>query len=580
MATELTGTTEPARGHAPTRTVMASMFARAGEMGARIGAHDWSDTPLGDVEAWPPSLRHALSLSLQSRDAIVVWWGPELVMLCNDACRDALGGLYGRALGCDGERGWPEIWSNVAPQLRSVLAGAGATSSDDIALIVDRDGRLEERYFTFSHSPIDCAASGSSSGVGGVFTSITETTHRVRAEQPERRAGAEPRRRADALATRLQRGLLPDVLPDSDGVTAAAAYIPRTDEDAAGGDWYELMELDEGRTLVAAVGDILGHGVAAATAMSELRHSLRLLAAEGTQPAEALGRLNEFVHTVGSGHFATCWYGWINREAMTITYASAGHLPPLLIGPNAAASVIGGGVGAPVGALRGTIYREERLALPPGAMVLLYTNGLVEHHVAPDADPIECLVRQAHGAEPRRLVADLVAQMPANGSRRDDAAVLALRVERFTPHFHRELPLLLTALRDLRNDLRGWLAEQSIDPQVAAEVVLGVCEIVTNAVEHAIEPRRPSVTVEARVRGDVLTIEVRDSGRWRIRRHQPERGRGIAIARKLLDIDIERGSAGTTVRLRRVIESTTLDAGIERSDESGGTGPTRLTTTA
>jgi serine phosphatase RsbU (regulator of sigma subunit)/anti-sigma regulatory factor (Ser/Thr protein kinase) len=357
--------------------------------------------------------------------------------------------------------------------------------------------------------------------------------------------------RAENIATELQHRLLPEALPQTEGVSAAAAYIAGSNEADVGGDWYDLVPLDDGTRLLIAIGDMVGRGIAAAAAMSELRNALRLLAAEGTQPAEALTRLNEFVHAVGSGHFATVWYCIVDREEMTITYASAGHVPPLLFEPMERARLIDGVNGPPIGARRGAKYREERISVAPGSTFVLYTDGLVEHGLTADADPIDRLVAETVVADPAEMVRRLTAILPDAGDRRDDTAVLAVRVDPVRDAFRYQVPLDLAELRALRHALRGWLEAHDVSDRESTEIVLAMCEIVTNAIEHPIAPSVPWVDVVARRGPCDVTLRVRDHGHWRSRRHEPERGRGIAIVRRLVDVDFERAPTGTTVVLRR-----------------------------
>jgi signal transduction histidine kinase/CheY-like chemotaxis protein len=164
--------------HPPTD--LDDVFLAGGEMGARMRAYPWETTPLGRVEQWPQSLRTAVSICLASRFPILLWWGPKLVMLYNDAYRPLLGtSKHPTALGQVGTECWPEIWDIIGPMLHGVLERGEATWSDDQLLTLDRNGYLEECYFTFSYSPIR----DESGGIGGVFTAVTETTQRVVGER-------------------------------------------------------------------------------------------------------------------------------------------------------------------------------------------------------------------------------------------------------------------------------------------------------------------------------------------------------------------------------------------------------------
>ncbi|MEP1079434.1 PAS domain S-box protein [Leptolyngbya sp. PL-A3] len=156
------------------------IFVGGGEMGVLMRSLDWSQTPLGPAETWSQSLRTSLSICLMSRFPILIWWGPELVMLYNDAYRPILGATkHPKALGQRGAECWQEGWSVTGPMLEGVLATQQSTQSDDQLLVLSRNGYLEECYFTFSYSPIP----DETGQVGGVFTAVTETTARVISER-------------------------------------------------------------------------------------------------------------------------------------------------------------------------------------------------------------------------------------------------------------------------------------------------------------------------------------------------------------------------------------------------------------
>ena len=149
------------------------------QLGALMRAMDWSRTQLGPLETWPQSLRTSVSTCLNSRFAIVIWWGPDLVMLYNDAYRDIIASKHPSALGNPGRECWPEIWDTIGPMLNGVIQHGDATWSDDLLLMLARHGYPEECYFTFSYSPI----SDESGGIGGIFTPVMETTERVIGER-------------------------------------------------------------------------------------------------------------------------------------------------------------------------------------------------------------------------------------------------------------------------------------------------------------------------------------------------------------------------------------------------------------
>jgi PAS domain S-box-containing protein len=157
-----------------------TLFTGGGEMGALMRSHDWSQTLLGSVSSWSHSLKTAVSICLNSRFPMVIWWGKEFILLYNDAWRPILGPLkHPHALGKPGYEWWRENWHIIGQQLNSVVETGEATWSDDLLLPTSRYGYLEEAYYTYSYSPIFLETGE----VGGVFTAVAETTQRVLGER-------------------------------------------------------------------------------------------------------------------------------------------------------------------------------------------------------------------------------------------------------------------------------------------------------------------------------------------------------------------------------------------------------------
>jgi PAS domain S-box-containing protein len=157
-----------------------NVFAGGGEMGAHMRAFNWSATSLGPVEGWSQPLRSAVSICLNSRFPILLYAGPELLVLYNDAFIPYFGRKHPElALGRPGSEAWAEIWHVIGPMLEGVFTTGQATGADDLMLLIDRAGYLEETYRTFSYSPI-----GLETGrVEGVFTAVNFTTERVIGER-------------------------------------------------------------------------------------------------------------------------------------------------------------------------------------------------------------------------------------------------------------------------------------------------------------------------------------------------------------------------------------------------------------
>ncbi len=164
-----------------------SILAGGGVMGAVMRAHEWTASPLGPVSAWPPSLRTTVSLTLNSQFPTIIFWGPDFVMLYNDAYMPILADKHPTALGRPARELWSEIWSIVGPMLHGVLTTGEATWSSDLFLPIIHNGAVGEHYFTFSYSPIR----DEDGAVRGVFCPVTETTARLLGERREQRLRAE-----------------------------------------------------------------------------------------------------------------------------------------------------------------------------------------------------------------------------------------------------------------------------------------------------------------------------------------------------------------------------------------------------
>jgi GAF domain-containing protein len=151
------------------------IFSGGGELGKLMRSLDWSKTVLPPPEAWEPSLKAAVSICLNSRFPIVIFWGRDFALLYNDAYRQILGPKHPFALGTPARECWHEIWDTIGSMLQSVLDTGQATWSEDLQLILNRNLPREECYFTFSYSAIRTDFGK----VGGIFCAVTETSERV-----------------------------------------------------------------------------------------------------------------------------------------------------------------------------------------------------------------------------------------------------------------------------------------------------------------------------------------------------------------------------------------------------------------
>ena len=143
-----------------------------------VQSFDWASTPLGPMLEWPPSLRVAVGICLNSRFPMFVWWGPELINIYNDAYIPVLGKRHGDALGWPARSLWGEIWDVIGPQADAVMQRGEATWNERVLLVMERNGYTENTYFTWSYSPIR----DEKGNVGGLFCACTEETQHVLAE--------------------------------------------------------------------------------------------------------------------------------------------------------------------------------------------------------------------------------------------------------------------------------------------------------------------------------------------------------------------------------------------------------------
>lgn len=152
-------------------------LAGGGEMGALIRGKDWTQTPIGDPEHWPQSLLTTLSIILNSKFPMFLFWGPELTCFYNDAYRPSLGkdGKHPYILGIGGKAAWPEIWDIIKPLIDTVLSGGEANWSEDQLIPIFRNNKIENVYWTFSYSPV----MDESGKRAGVFVTCSETTDKV-----------------------------------------------------------------------------------------------------------------------------------------------------------------------------------------------------------------------------------------------------------------------------------------------------------------------------------------------------------------------------------------------------------------
>jgi hypothetical protein len=473
---------------------------------------DWARTALGPVQGWSPTLHATLDLVLETRFGVALFWGPDFVLLYNEAYVPVLAEKHPGALGRPIQEVFPEAWPLIGPWMRAVRADEDVVWIEDAPVPLLRHGRLEESYFTFCYSPVR----DPSGRVEGVIDIVSETTSSVidrrrlamlgrlremlaeAREVPDAFAAAlsvlrenagdlpdvsvieaEPgffaraselrlplregrvlsvrlsehlahdetyigflglaaaavsqavdriraREAEHAVAEALQRSLLTDP-PAVPGLSVTVRYRPAAERARVGGDWYDAFVGPDG-ALRLVVGDVTGHDQASAAAMGQFRGLLRGVAwTSGPSPAKVLSALDVAVDGLDVGTYATVLMARVGDGSLS--WSSAGHPPPVLVGPDGTACLLGSEPEPLIGLGDASISRTDHsVALAPGSMVVFYTDGLIERRDARIDARIAWLVDLLSGRvwEPDALC-EMVLTAAGEGLE-DDIALLVLHV--------------------------------------------------------------------------------------------------------------------------------------------------------
>jgi anti-anti-sigma factor len=384
----------------------------------------------------------------------------------------------------------------------------------------------------------------------------------------------------DVLAE-VQQALLPTALPVLPQARIAARYLMAGQDEAAGGDWFDAVPLPTG-SVALVVGDVVGHGVAAAAAMGQLRATLSELLTAEPDLTTVLARAGAFAARTPALNAATLAMAVLHPGDGTLQYATCGHPPPLIVSAAAAPRLLPGTGAGPLGTApgldpdTGTGPALASVQLQPGELVLLYTDGLIAR---PNRTPLEGMAElakvAADAASGQTLPADvapttvdrviqLTVQLLTRSGYADDVTMLAAeRLVTAVPELHLDLAAEVGTVRTVRRAFTEWLSQ--LDPRLLDQdaLLLATTEIVTNAVEHAYPPGRPGpVEFHARLGPDgQLECRVADHGTWRVPDPDlPWRGQGLMVAAHLVDqlqvqhppqsVLAARGARGTVVTLR------------------------------
>jgi len=253
--------------------------------------------------------------------------------------------------------------------------------------------------------------------------------------RPSRPAGEpdDPTKLAAALAQErhvtleLQRAILPlhEGPFELPGLRAVVRYLPASSDSRVGGDWYITAEMPDGQVLLA-IGDVAGHGLPAAAGMARLRGALAGLAITGAPPERLVGWLNDLVHHVAPEHTASVVAGYFDPATRALTWAQAGHPPPVLVRGSWTRPL-----GQPSGILLGAgreQYEAASVTLAEGDLLLLYSDGLIERRDRPLEEGLATLCWAAAGSADPEQVIDAVLGALGTTDPEDDSCLVALCV--------------------------------------------------------------------------------------------------------------------------------------------------------
>jgi CheY-like chemotaxis protein len=361
------------------------------------------------------------------------------------------------------------------------------------------------------------------------------------------------------IAIDFQEHLL-DLDRSSTEVAVAASYQSANQVMRVGGDWYLATPLGE-HCVGVCVGDVVGHGLPAATVMGRLRAAVAATAMADPDPEYVLTHVQRYAATVPGARCSTLAYATLNTATGLLDYISAGHPYPLLVGPDGQTRLLEGGRVPPLAAFTSPdASASGQVELPPGSTVILYTDGLIERRgESLDAGFARLL---AAASDCGTMATDaacttLLNRMTPPGGYTDDVAILALRpVGSTATSWVATRPATPDQLPPLRHELRDWLTGLGFDPTHRHNLLIAVGEAVANAMEHGsgLDPRR-TVTIEAFATPETVRVAIRDTGQWRgdstASHRSGLRGRGLTLIYGLADqAEVARTPRGTTVTLR------------------------------
>jgi anti-sigma regulatory factor (Ser/Thr protein kinase)/GAF domain-containing protein len=382
---------------------------------------------------------------------------------------------------------------------------------------------------------------------------------RVRAVDEDRQAAAE-------LQT-----LLLDLDRSSTTAAVAAAHRPAADSAGLGGHWYLAAPGATADRTALGVGEVPGQGLPATAAMSRLRTALAVAAASTDGPGAVLDVVSAHARTVRGAEGASVVHAVLDSATHSLEYACAGHLGPLLVGPDGRTEYLTGGRRpAPAAWSPGDPAGSAHAELAPGSLLVLFTTGLVARPgEAVDAGSArlaraaaECAVLPV-GA----VCAHLLDRMSGPEGFTDEVALLAVRPPGVTSHsFVQVMPATTEQAVELRHALGVWLEPHCADAQVRGGILISVGEALSNAVDHGTDPDRPAtISIEAFLHPDGLATTVSDCGRWTgdssASFRESVRGRGLKLIHAFSSrVETVRDGHGTRMTMHHALSRHPADA--------------------
>jgi serine phosphatase RsbU (regulator of sigma subunit)/GAF domain-containing protein/anti-sigma regulatory factor (Ser/Thr protein kinase) len=351
--------------------------------------------------------------------------------------------------------------------------------------------------------------------------------------------------RETALA--LQHAILgPAHLPSGFAVRYQAASRPLQ----VGGDWYDVIDLEDGR-IALVVGDCVGHGLAAATVMGQVRSACRALLFENPSPGAALAGMDRFAARLPGAQCTTAVCAVLKPDTGELVYSSAGHPPPVLVDADGTTRMLDDGHTIALGIRPDWSRPEAHVTLPARATLLLYTDGLVERRRSAFEHGISraaALVHDGRDSTLDDLANQIMSGLAPCGGYQDDVALLLYR---HPGPLELKFPAHISQLAPTRSALRSWLTQARITPDQTLNVLVAAGEAVANAIEHGHrDSPEGTISLGATALVDQVQLTITDTGSWKQPTADPYRGRGITLMRGLMhDVIIDPDTAGTTVHL-------------------------------